>query len=384
MRRHPRALLPPPHDDIPEIDRLRSQLAALTQHWHGVAPPPPSLAATVDAWHTVTEALTPSQQAVREAQQRYQELFDGAPVACLVTDLAGTIREANQRASTVLYVPPPRPLSAFLAADRAAFHARLGQLQAGQPVDDWEVSVRPWHHAPFPALLSGTPARTPQGQLIGLRWWLRDLTPLKRAEEALRQVHATLDTQGREHTAAVAVLRRETHHRLKNNFQVIASLLDLHADASADPRVRAALEECHHRLTAMALIHEGLSQSQDPARMDAASYLRTLATRLFEAYHMEGQPVSLALHLEAVRMPSETAVPCGLIVHELVSNALKHAFPSGRSGEVAMTLHTEADGRVSLAVRDTGVGVPDGIDIDQPRSFGWQLVRLLTAQLGGP
>jgi len=82
-------------------------------------------------------------------------------------------------------------------------------------------------------------------------------------------------------------------------------------------------------------------------------------------------------------MPSETAVPCGLIVHELISNALKHAFPSGRSGEVAMTLHTEADGRVSLAVRDTGVGVPDGFDIDQPSSLGWQLVRLLTAQLGG-
>jgi PAS domain S-box-containing protein len=263
MRRHPRALLPSPHDDTAEMDRLRHQLAVLTQ--------------------------------------RDQELFEGAPEACLVTDLAGTIQEANPRATTILHVAPPRLLgrclSAFLAVDRAAFHARLNELQGGQPVHDWEVSVRPWHHAPFPTLLSSTPARTPQGQLMGLRWWLRDLTPLKRAEEALLQAHAMLDAQGHRHTAAVAVLQRETHHRLKNNFQVIASLLDLHADASADPRVRAALEACQHRLTAMALIHEYIAQSQDAARMDAAPSLHTLATRVFEAYRTEGQPVSLALHL---------------------------------------------------------------------------------------
>jgi two-component sensor histidine kinase len=133
----------------------------------------------------------------------------------------------------------------------------------------------------------------------------------------------------------------------------------------------------------MALIHEHLSQAPDPARMDAALYLYTLATQLIEAYRREGQPVSLALDLEAAWMPRETAVPCGLIVHELLANALTHAFRSGRSGEVAMTLRAEADGHVSLALRDTGVGLPEGVEVCQTPSLGWQLVSLLTAQLGG-
>jgi two-component sensor histidine kinase len=93
--------------------------------------------------------------------------------------------------------------------------------------------------------------------------------------------------------------------------------------------------------------------------------------------------VSLTLDLETVWMPFETAVPCGIIVHELLSNALKHAFPPGSSGEVAMTLSAEADGRVLLVVRDTGAGLPAGFEHARTPSLGWQLVTLLTAQLNG-
>ena len=149
------------------------------------------------------------------------------------------------------------------------------------------------------------------------------------------------------------------------------------------PRARGVLEECQHRLTAMALIHEGVSQAEDPARIDAAPYLQALATQLFAAYRTDGQPVSLVLDLDTVWMPFETAVPCGIIVNELLSNALKHAFPPGRTGTVVLALRPGADGRVSVAVRDTGVGVPEGFDIDQAPSLGWQLVGLLAAQLGG-
>ena len=170
---------------------------------------------------------------------------------------------------------------------------------------------------------------------------------------------------------------------MKNNFQLIASLLDLQADASVDPQVHAVLEKCQHRLQTMALIHESMHQSEDPDRIDVTHYLNTLATQLFEAYRVEGQPVTLSLYLEQVWMPFKTAIPCGLIVNELLSNALKHAFPPGTSGEVAIALRTEADGRLSLAVRDTGVGVPAGLDVRQTNSLGLQLVSLLTEQLGG-
>jgi PAS domain S-box-containing protein len=333
------------------------------------------------------EALAASREALDVERQRYRELFELAPDAYLATDLTGTVQEANARAATILNMPPllllGTSLSVFMAADREAFRALLARLQAGHAVGHWEVSVRPRGHAPFPAAVSATPAHGPQGRLVGLRWLLRDLTPLKEAEEALREANATLDAQVRERTAAVAVLLRETHHRMKNNYQVIASLLELHSDTSTDPRVRAVLEECQHRLTAMALIHEWVSQAEDPARIDAAPYLHALATQLFTAYRTDGQPVSLVLDLDTVWLPFETAVPCGIIVNELLSNALKHAFPSERSGTVLLALRPGAEGRVSLVVRDTGVGLPEGFDIGQTSSLGWPLVSLLAAQLGG-
>jgi PAS domain S-box-containing protein len=333
------------------------------------------------------EALAASYEALEGERQRYRELFDLAPDAYFVTDLSGRIQEANQRATTILNVPlsilSGMSMSVFMVADRAAFRALLHTLQAGESVESWEVSVQPRQRAPFAATVNAAPARAPQGQLLGVRWLLRDITQLKQTEEALRQANATLDDQVRERTAAVAVLLQETHHRMKNNFQVIASLLDLHADASADPHVHAVLDACQQRLQAMALIHERVSQAQDPARIDAVPYLHMLATQIFEAYRTEGRPISLALDLETVWMPFETAVPCGIIVNELLSNALKHAFPPGRPGEVAITLRAEGDGRVSLAVQDTGVGLPDGFEASQTPSLGWQLVTLLTAQLNG-
>jgi two-component system, sensor histidine kinase PdtaS len=334
------------------------------------------------------EALAASRQTLEVERQRYRELFDLAPEAYLVTDLYGAIQEANGLAGTLLHLAPPRligkPLAVFIAEkDRPAFRTLLAQLKDEQSARDWEVRVKPFRSPTFPGALSTTLARTLQGELVGLRWLLRDITRRKQAEEALQQVNATLEERVRERTAEVSLLLRESHHRMKNNFQLIASLLDLQADASVDPQVHAVLEKCQHRLQTMALIHERVHQSEDPDRIDVTRYLNTLATQLFEAYSAEGQPVTLSLHLEEVWMPFKTAIPCGLIVNELLSNALKHAFPPGTSGEVAVALRTEADGRLSLAVRDTGVGVPAGLDVRQANSLGLQLVSLLTEQLGG-
>jgi PAS domain S-box-containing protein len=334
------------------------------------------------------EALTASRETLEAERQRYRELFDLAPEAYLVTNLHGTIQEANGHAGTLLNLASPRligkPLSFFIAEDdRPAFRALLVQLKDEQSARDWEVRVKPSQSSPFPGALSVTLARTLQGDLVGLRWLLRDITRRRQAEEALRQANATLEERVRERTAAVSLLLRESHHRMKNNFQLIASLLDLQADASGDPQVHAVLEKCQHRLQAMALIHESVHQSEDADQIDVTRYLNTLSTQLFEAYRGEGQPVTLALQLEEVWMPFKTAIPCGLIVNELLSNALKHAFPPGAPGEVAVALRAEADGRISLAVRDTGVGVPAGLDVRRTNSLGLQLVYLLTEQLGG-
>jgi PAS domain S-box-containing protein len=179
------------------------------------------------------------------------------------------------------------------------------------------------------------------------------------------------------------VLLQEIHHRVKNNLQVVASLLDLQAEVIADSRVRTALEDSQARLQAIALIHEQLSQGASLTRLDAANYLRRLSTRLFETYSPSDGRITLELEVEEIALDVNVAIPCGLMLNELLSNALKHAFPGGRSGTVIITLRQEPPGTCMLTVRDTGVGLPEGLDIRQTDSLGLQLVSRLIEQLGG-
>ena len=164
---------------------------------------------------------------------------------------------------------------------------------------------------------------------------------------------------------------------------MVASLLDLQAEVVADPQVRTALEDSQARLQAIALIHEQLSQGASLTRLDAANYLRRLSTRLFETYSPSDGRITLDLEVEEIALDVNVAIPCGLMLNELLSNALKHAFPGGRSGTVIITLRQEPPGTCMLTVRDTGVGLPEGLDIRQTDSLGLQLVSRLIEQLGG-
>jgi PAS domain S-box-containing protein len=199
-----------------------------------------------------------------------------------------------------------------------------------------------------------------------------DITERKQMEEQLR---ASLQEK--------ELLLREVHHRVKNNLQVISSLLDLQADAVTDPQVRALFEESQQRIQAMALIHESLYQSTDLAHVNAAAYLRQLSMRLFEAY---GAPADrIALHIEAdeVWLAVNTAIACGLILQELLSNCFKHAFPADQAGEIHIALQAGPGPQATLMVRDTGVGFPAGLDYLAADSLGLQLVSLLIEQLQG-
>jgi two-component sensor histidine kinase len=179
------------------------------------------------------------------------------------------------------------------------------------------------------------------------------------------------------------VLLREVHHRVKNNLQVISSLLNLQADATIDPQVRIAFEDSQNRIRVMALIHESLYQTDNLVQLDAVDYLQRLGNQLFEAYGAPDNGLALCFQIEPVRLQIHQAIPCGLILNELISNTLKHAFPAGQAGEVRITLLQEASGTCVLAVHDTGVGFPDGLDFRRTESLGLQLVCILTEQLGG-
>lgn len=184
------------------------------------------------------------------------------------------------------------------------------------------------------------------------------------------------------------VLIQELHHRAKNNLQIIASLLRLQAEAASHEIVTALLQESQHRLEAMAMIHDQLYGSADFRNVHLAQQANLLMTNLFSAHGVD--PARITGQVMICSRPDGTplvlgvdqAIPIGLILNELISNALKHAFPEGRSG----TLRIEAqdhDGRVELAVIDNGVGVPEDLDTRQRKSLGLEIVEILARQLRG-
>jgi len=209
------------------------------------------------------------------------------------------------------------------------------------------------------------------GKLIRYVGATLDVTERKQAEEALR---ASL----REKEA----LLREIHHRVKNNLQVVSSMVSLQAGEAANDAIREVLQDVTNRVRSMALVHEKLYQSADLAQVDFAEYAESLIHYLWRAYRTTAAGVQLSLELEAVAIPIHAAVPCGLILNELAGNALKHAFPGGRGGTVTVSLRAEAGGRVCLRVRDNGIGLPAGFDWRSGKSLGLHLVQMFAEQLG--
>jgi len=173
------------------------------------------------------------------------------------------------------------------------------------------------------------------------------------------------------------------HHRVKNNLQVIASLLNLQSRYVQDAQALEMFKESRNRVESMALIHERLYRSHDATRIDFADYVHTLVAHLFAAYSPGATAIALQLKVDNITLGIDTAIPCGLIIHELVANALKHAFPGGRPGEIRLDLWASDDARFTLCVSDNGIGLPQDVDFRHAASLGLQLVNTLTEQLEG-
>jgi PAS domain S-box-containing protein len=198
-----------------------------------------------------------------------------------------------------------------------------------------------------------------------------DITETKRAEEIARASLSEKET-----------LLKEIHHRVKNNLQVTSSLLKLQAERIEDESARRALQEGRGRIRSMALVHELLYRSRDLANVDLGEYTEDLTRQLLRAHAVDPSRVRVENQLVPVPLPIDVAVPCGLILNELVSNALKHAFPEGRRGVIRIELRRgdEAD---ELVVRDDGIGFPAGADFRSEATLGLRLVQTLADQIDG-
>ncbi|MDM8001144.1 MAG: histidine kinase dimerization/phosphoacceptor domain -containing protein [Dehalococcoidia bacterium] len=183
------------------------------------------------------------------------------------------------------------------------------------------------------------------------------------------------------------ILIKEIHHRVKNNLQVIASLLYLQSTRLDDAKIMQMFEESSNRVKSISLIHEKLYKDRlqpqtDQGEVDFGAYVRDLTDALFISYGVDRSAIRLVLDTSHTFLSLDAAVPCGLIVNELVSNALKYAFPGGRTGEIRIGLYGDPDGRVALVVRDNGVGLPPDTDLEHSSSLGLRLVKMLAQQLG--
>jgi PAS domain S-box-containing protein len=234
------------------------------------------------------------------------------------------------------------------------------------------------------------------GRPVGYATVSRDITERKRVEsereELLRKLQtltSELETRVSERTAQLSntlrereVLLQEIHHRVKNNLQVISSLMNMQMRRIKHQPSREALQECQTRVQAIALIHGMLYQSRDYSSIPFSEYARGLAANVFHAAGVTAGAISMELAIEDVCLGVDQAIPCGLILNELISNALKHAFPNGRHGVIRVELRRIEPGRLLLAVKDDGVGLPPDIDVKTSPSLGLHLVCSLAEQLG--
>ena len=200
---------------------------------------------------------------------------------------------------------------------------------------------------------------------------IRDVTERKKTEKMLQKsLHEK------------EILLKEIHHRVKNNLMIISSLLNLQSRYIKDEESKNIFKESQNRARSMALIHERLYQSTDLKRIDFGDYIRTLANDLYRTYVMDFNLIKLNIDLEDIMLDIDISIPLGLIVNELVTNSLKHAFPNGKSGKINIKFH-KSDNKYILTVSDNGIGFPGDIDYENTDSLGLRLVTSLTEQIDG-
>ncbi|HEX3034854.1 MAG TPA: PAS domain S-box protein [Thermodesulfobacteriota bacterium] len=330
-------------------------------------------------------------EALRESEERYRALYEDNPSMYLTIDAEGKILSINRFGAEQLGFTPKEligqsVLNIFYPHDREGVQKQLDECikNIGEIVNREFRKVRK-DESVFWVRESARAVRDTDGRTVVLIV-CEEITKRKQAEE---QIKSSLKEK--------EVLLKEVQHRVKNNLQVISSLIDLQTERLKDKRVINMFRETQSRVRSMALIHEQLYHSKNLAKVDFAEYVKNLGEYLFQSYGVKSGEVELKVNVDSVLMDVATAIPCGLIINELVSNSLKYAFPkfglyggSGKpKGEIRIKLNSGYSKNnskrhlYSLIVGDNGVGLPKDLDFRNTESLGLQLVNTLTNQLNG-
>lgn len=313
--------------------------------------------------------------ALSRSEQRYRSLVAAAPVGIFETDAAGACVFVNERWCAIAGIPLADALGAGWIAslhpdDRAEGFADWSAFVAGRRGYHRELRYRHPNGAVRWTIADAVALRDEHGQVIGHLGTVTDMTEQKQAELLLS---ASL--------AEKEVLLREIHHRVKNNLQVVSSLLRLQRRRVADPHIAAALSESEQRVAVMVLVHQLLYQSAGIAALDAHTYLEQLSGQLLQLYDAGAHAVRITVTGDEQRLSLEQAIPCGLLVHELLTNSLKYAFPQQSAGIITIDLRLIAPEVVQLQVADNGIGLPH--PPPPGASLGMRLIDGFVRQLRG-
>lgn len=319
-----------------------------------------------------------SDEELVKSEERYRQLVENTLYAVEEIDTAGNILFANDSYHRMLgYLPgelvgrniveiiPPesrdgvKSCIATLLSGRKEHTLSEGRLiKKDGRIIDVEVAKNA--------------KRGNQGKITGFISVITDISERKEAEKEIEKALSEKE-----------VLLREIHHRVKNNLQIIRSLLYLQSKSVQGERDREYFKEAQERVQTMALVHEQLYQSEHIVKVHFAEYINSLVKILTESYNVDEKRIMISSNLEGITLGVDLAIPCGLIVNELLTNVFKHAFPGNRKGKVAIDCHAMDEDRFEIRIRDDGVGLPDGFDLKNSNTLGLRLVSLLVEQVEG-
>ena len=318
-------------------------------------------------------------RALRKSEERFRQVVESAPYAMVMISQAGTIEMVNAQAERVFGFPREemlgQPIEMLVPERFRGHHPYPHRSFFDDPRSRATIAGRDLYGlkkdgSEFPVEIALNPIETDDGTMMLSS--IVDISDRKHKEESLQAALREKD-----------VLLGEIHHRVKNNLQIVHSLLDLQSSNITDIVALGLMRESQNRIRSMALIHQTLYESKDFARVDFGNFLETLVPALIASYAVGLPHFKLAIDAPEVLIPINAAIPCGLVVNELVSIALKHAFPHGREGAITIRLAPENGSQVLLIVSDDGVGIPEDFDIEGATTLGLQLVTLLVDQLAG-
>ncbi len=254
-------------------------------------------------------------------------------------------------------------------------------IESGDPYEvefrlwDWQKGEHRWY------LCRALAQRNQEGTIVKWVGTATDIDDYKRLRDELERRVEERTAELSRSLAEKTTLLQEVHHRVKNNLQIVCSLLSMQIDSSTSDLLNGPLNNAHSRVLAMSLIHEQIYQSATLADLNFGEYIERLADRLFGAYCVSPGRIRLELSVEPIHLTVDQAIPCGLILNELVTNSLKHAFGDGRAGAINITLRKIDFDSVELTVADNGIGLPPGFRTENSHSLGLQVVQTLIGQL---